>query len=96
MENMFLEADGSGRSLFCRCGSCLNTGAIAALGCCFSAEMEMACGCRSLLHGTSVTAANGVPVGEHMGKVTRGDGSKWQREYDGSQTKLADEIFVLR
>lgn len=50
----------------------------------------------SLLHGTSVTAAIGVTVGEHMGKMTQGDGSKWQREYGGFQTKLADEIFVLR
>lgn len=82
-ENMFFEADGSGRSLFCFCGSCSNTGFIAALGCCCSVEMGMPCGCRflvaSLLHGTSVTAANGLPVGEHTGKITWEDGSKWQR-----------------
>lgn len=91
---MFLEADGSRRSLFCLCGRYSNSGSTAALGSCCSVEMGMACGCRflaaSLLHGTSVTAASGVPVGEYMGKMTQGDGSKWQRQYVGSQTELAD------
>lgn len=100
MDNVFLNADGSGRSLFCLCGNCSNSGPSAALGSCCSVEMGMACGCRflvaSLLHGTSVTAASGVPVGEYVGKMTQGDGSKWQRQYVRSQTKLSDEKFVPR
>lgn len=85
---MFLKADGSGRSLFCFCGSYSDTGSITASGCCCSAELGMTCGCRflvpSLFHGTSVTAAGGLSRGEDVDKVMQGDGSKWQRKQEGS------------
>lgn len=38
----------------------------------------------SLFHGTSLTAAGGLSRGEDMNKMTQGDGSKWQREHEGS------------
>lgn len=91
---VFLEADGSGRSLFASVGA---TGALAPLQLwlLLPVEMGMAGGGRalvtSLLCGTSATAAHG------------GLGAKWPREMTAraeraraSQTKLADEIFVLR
>lgn len=75
---MFLKADGSGRSLFCLCGSYSDAGSVTASGCCCSAELGMTCGCRFpvplLFHGTSVTAAGGLSRGEDVDKVTQGDG----------------------
>lgn len=96
MENTFLEADGSGRSLFCLCGSCSSAGSVAALGCCCSAEMGMAGGCRFVLAPCSMAHQSQRPEGEHMGRMTQGHGSRGHRERGGSQTKLADEIFVPR
>lgn len=81
MDNTFFKADGSGRSLFCLCGSYSDTGSITASGCCGSAELGMTCGCRflvpSLLHGTLVTAAGRMSRRENVDKVPQGDGSKW-------------------
>ena len=76
MDSMFLKADGSGRSLFCLCGSYLDTGSIAASGCRFLVP--------SLLYDTSVTGAGGMSRGEDVDDVMQGDGSKWQRDHEGS------------
>lgn len=100
MDNMFRKADGSGRSVFCFCGSYLDTASISASGCCCSAKLGMICGYRflvpSLLHGTLATVTGGMPRGEDVDRMTWGDDSKWQREHEGSQVKLADEILVAR
>jgi len=79
MDNMFLKADGSGRSLFCLCGSCLATGSVAASGFSCPAEFGMICGCRLLvasrLHGTLITASGGMSGGIRG----QSDPGRWQK-----------------